>query len=467
MHVMTTFIHPTLRRFALGLLALILLGALPACNGSKAFVKRGAKMEEAGMMPQAANLYYTAVVKKPSNIDAMVGLKRTGQVVLGQHIAAFDEAVAYDMRETALDAWHDAEAWDAKLEAVGVDLAFPEAKRAMYETVKNAHLDESYRQANILLEQEMFDEALAEFDAILQLDPTYQDAPALRNVAFCEPRYRAGVKAQEGERYREAHAALSELTNTDPDYKDASQRLSDVLEEGRFTVALVDFKNGSSRLNLDVKIQSLVEQALMGSEDPFLKVVDRESLALILQEQSMGMSGLTSGGDVEIGNMLGAKALLKATITTCDHRQTRLMSSYQTGYEQYKVERVNEEGKKYYETKYRQVQYRELSQDASIDITCTFKFISTTTGEVVSSNTLYGRASDNIRYITYGGNRNKFYLGGHSGARIGSSGRADRDRLLSARQAIRSADALTDEAGLALASQIQRAIEQELLTLVP
>ena len=464
---MTTFFKPSTHRFVLGLLTLTLLCALPACNGSKAFVKRGAKMEEAGMMPQAANLYYTAVVKKPSNIDAMVGLKRTGQVVLGQHIATFDEAVAYDMRETALDAWHDAEAWDAKLEAVGVDLAFPEAKRAMYETVKNAHLDESYRQANILLEQEMFDEALAEFDAILQLDPTYQDAPALRNVAFCEPRYRKGVKAQEGERFREAHAALSELTNTDPDYKDASQRLSDVLEEGRFTVALVDFKNGSSRLNLEVKIQSLVEQALMGSEDPFLKVVDRESLALILQEQSMGMSGLTSGGDVEIGNMLGAKALLKATITTCDHRQTRLMSSYQTGYEQYKVERVNEEGKKYYETKYRQVQYREFSQDASIDITCTFKFISTTTGEVVSSNTLYGRASDNIRYITYGGNRNKFYLGGHSGARTGSSGRADRDRLLSARQAIRSADALTDEAGLALASQIHRAIEQELLTLVP
>ena len=76
------------------------------------------------------------------------------------------------------------------------------------------------------------------------MDPTYQDAPALRNVAFCEPRYRKGVKAQEGERFREAHAALSELTNTDPDYKDASQRLRDVLEEGRFTVALVDFKNG-------------------------------------------------------------------------------------------------------------------------------------------------------------------------------------------------------------------------------
>ena len=45
----------------------------------------------------------------------------------------------------------------------------------------------------------------------------------------------------------------------------------------------------------------------MGSTDPFLKVVDRRSLAMILQEQSMGLNGLTSGGDVE--RPLGAKAL--------------------------------------------------------------------------------------------------------------------------------------------------------------
>ena len=285
MPVMTPFIRPTLRQLALGLLALTLLGALPACNGSKAFVKRGAKMEEAGMMPQAANLYYTAVVKKPSNIDAMVGLKRTGQVVLGQHIAAFDEAVAYDMRETALDAWHDAEAWDAKLEAVGVDLAFPEAKRAMYETVKNAHLDETYRDANALLEQENFAQALLKFDEVLRLDPAYQDAAAQRNTAYCEPRYREGVLAQENEQLRTAHKVFKEIVDADAGYRDAADRLTQVLEDGRFTVALTEFKNGSSRLNVEVKLQSLVEEALMGSSDPFLKVVDRESLAMILQSK--------------------------------------------------------------------------------------------------------------------------------------------------------------------------------------
>jgi len=465
---MSTVLIPFRRSMCMLTLASLVLMLGLGCNGSKAFVKRGAKMEEAGLMDQAANLYYTAVVKKPSNVDAMSGLKRTGQIVLSQHIAQFDESVAYGSRESALDAWHRAEAWDGKLGAVGVQLAFPEAKRATYESVKNAHLDASYRQANILLEQEMFDEAVVEFDAILKLDPTYLDARKLRQVAYCEPKYRLGVTAQESDRFREAYKLFSAVVNEDAGYKDATTRQADALASGRFTVALVEVKDGSSKVNLEVKIQTLVEQALMNSTDPFLKVVDRESLSLILQEQSMGLSGLTSGGDVEIGNLLGAKALLKATITTCDHRQSRLQRSNQSGYERYQVEKVNAEGKKYKETKYRPASYREYNQSASVDIACTFKFISTTTGEVISTSTIYGRASDAIRYIEYDGVTSNFFLPGTSGGALTTTaGVQQRNNLLGARRTIQSYDALTNEAGQTLARQIQSAIEQELLTLVP
>ena len=96
-------------------------------------------------MPQAANLHYTAVMKKPTNIEAVVGLQRSRQVVLGQHIAEFDEAVAYNNRQIALSAWDKAVAWDKKLSAVGDGFGLPEAKRAIYEGVKNAHLDETTR----------------------------------------------------------------------------------------------------------------------------------------------------------------------------------------------------------------------------------------------------------------------------------------------------------------------------------
>lgn len=450
--------------------ALLAFGTLgmAGCNGSKAFTKRAAKMEETGMMIQAANLYYTAVVKKPTNYEAAAGLQRTGQAVLGQHIAEFDEAVAYNNREAAIEAWQRAEAWDQKLEAVGASLAFPEAKRAQFEAVKNAHLDATYRQANILLEQEMFAEAQLEFDAILALDPAYLDASQLRNVAYCEPRYRAGVLAQEADRYREAHAQFSDLVATDASYKDASSRLSQVLEDGRFTVALLEFKNGSTRPNLEVKIQSLVEQALMQTEDPFLRVVDRESLSMILQEQSMGMSGLTSTADVELGNLLGAKALLKATITTCNVQIGRVSSSTKTGHQQYRVKRVNDEGKEYYETLYRAVGYREYFQSGNVDVSVTFKFISTITGEVVSTQTVTGQAFDEIRYIEYDGDRSKFFLSSASGsARTDSYGRSERDALFSARRALKSSDVLTDEAGQQVAQDILQSIEAELREMIP
>ena len=385
-------------------------------------------------------------------------------MVLGQHIAEFDEAVAYNNREIA-QRLGQGRRLGQEIVRGGGELAFPEAKRATYER-ENAHLDETYRDANVLLEQESFAQALLKFDEVFAGSCVpRRGRPAQHR--YCEPRYREGVLAQENEQLRTAHKVFKEIVEADAGYRDAADRLMQVLEDGRFTVALTEFKNGSSRINVEVKLQSLVEEALMGSADPFLKVVDRESLAMILQEQSMGLNGLTSGGDVEIGNLLGAKALLKATITTCDQRQSRLNRSNKTGYESYRVERVNEEGKKYYETKYRTVSYREYYQDASVDVACTFKFISTVTGEVVSTQTVYGRASDNIRYIDYDGNRNTFYLGGSTGARTGSTGRSDRERLMNARRTIKSGDALTEEACLQLASQIQGNIESELLKLIP
>ena len=102
-----------------------------------------------------------------------------------------------------------------------------------------------------------------------------------------------------------------------------------------------------------------------------------------------------------------------------------------------------------------------------MSMSCTYKFISTSTGEVIATNTLYGNVSDDIRYITYNGNKSKFYLAGATGVRKGSSGRRERDRLLSARKTLKNRDVLADEASRQLANQIQSAIERELRVLIP
>ena len=75
-------------------IALSALASFTGCSGSKAFVKRGLKMEEVGMMQQAANFYLTAVSKDPYNTDGLAGLQRAGQWVLNDHLSRFDQELS-------------------------------------------------------------------------------------------------------------------------------------------------------------------------------------------------------------------------------------------------------------------------------------------------------------------------------------------------------------------------------------
>ena len=68
------------------------------------------------MINQAAAHYYTALTKKPQNIDALVGLKRTGQIVLSRQLADFDESVLRGDRESAISSFQKADNYYNKLQ---------------------------------------------------------------------------------------------------------------------------------------------------------------------------------------------------------------------------------------------------------------------------------------------------------------------------------------------------------------
>ena len=182
----------------------------------------------------------------------------------------------------------------------------------------------------------------------------------------------------------------------------------------------------SSRINVEVKLQSLVEEALMGSSDPFLKVVDRESLASFARTKH----GLERT-DLERRRGNWEPAGCEGTLEGHHHhlRSTSepIEPNNKTGYESYRVERVNEEGKKYYETNVPHVSYREYYQDASVDVACTFKFISTVTGEVVSTPTVWTGVGQHPLHRLW--RKPQHVLPRRrTGARTGSTGRSDRER---------------------------------------
>lgn len=446
--------------FIIVLTAITLSASLNSCKGAKSYVKRGAKMEAAGMIDQAADFYSTALKKKPANLDALSGLNRTGQIILSRHLALFDEATLRSDKESAIRNFKNAESFYDKVNAFGVTLNFPDSKRAQYESVKNDHVQELYTIATSHLEKLEYNQALKLLEEITSLVPGFKDAASLSDFAFCTPTYDLAMTAMDDKLFRSAYETFSDVVNRDETFKDASERRDEVLELGRFTIALMSFKNGSNRRNISTKLSSYVEQNLMESNDPFLVVVDRESIDLILQEQQLELSGLTSGAELEIGSLLGVKAILKGTVTGCTVSTTPLRHDNKRGYEKYRVETIDSEGKKRNETKYRSVGYSEFYQSSEVAMSFTLKLVSMETGAILSSKTIESYSSDDVRYLKYGGNARMLYPAKSNGSvNASSSGHNMLLGLIGQRENLKNDNIMVDDVTKNLAVKIQREIE--------
>jgi len=453
---MKNFISP----FIIVLTAITLCASLNSCKGAKSYVKRGAKMEAAGMIDSAADFYFTALSKKPANLDALSGLNRTGQIILSRHLALFDEAILRSEKESAISHFKKADYFYNRVLAFSITLNFPDSKRTQYEAVKNAHVEEIYIIATSHLEKLDYSQALDLFEEITSLVPGFRDAASLADYSFCKPAYDNAITALDNKLFRSAYEGFSDVVNRDPLFSDAAERKEEALAAGRYTVALMTFKNGSNRSNVNTKLSSYVEQNLMASTDPFLVIVDRESLEMILQEQQLDLSGLTSGAELEIGSLLGAKAILKGTVTTCSVSTTPHRHDNKRGYEQYREEKVNSEGKKYYETKYRSVGYTEYYQSTEASMSFNLKLVSMETGAVLSSETINTNSSDNIRYLKYAGNIGKLYPA-HLNGSVNSSSHAHSSlmQLWGSRSSLKNDNIMVDEISKSIATKIQREIE--------
>ena len=418
------------------------------------------------MMQQAANFYFTAVTKDPYNTDGLAGLQRAGQWVLNDHLTRFDQARLAGNRASAVSAYEKAKAYQTKVERLGIGLLILSDTEAAYNRVKNDHLEEVYEEALTHLEAEEFRESLADFEEVIRLNADYKDARTLANVAYCEPLYRNGLLALEAEHWRSAYADFKACETHDADFKDAKTLRDECLEKGQFGIALVNFENGSSRTGMENKLKSYVEQALGNSQDPFLHLVDRENQALILKEQQLSLSGVIDGNSaIEVGGLMGAQALLKATVVSCDVTTSSLQRSDMLGFEGYKVAKVNEDGKKVYETKYRSVMYQKYRQSRSVKVTVQLALISLETGKTEMSEIIKREQNSSTEYARYGGDHKNIYPARSNGS-MWRLGRRDLMSQLGANSNLTSETSMLDATVQEIANAARSRIESETKRLV-
>ena len=95
-------------------------------------------------------------------------------------------------------------------------------------------------------------------------------------------------------------------------------------------------KNETGILNLDSDIERRIKTAIAMSDDPFLKLIDRDNMNVIHQENQLSLSGITSEDSPQIGNLISADAFISIRVSIAGTTY-RICTKALTGYEAYPV----------------------------------------------------------------------------------------------------------------------------------
>ncbi len=452
---------PTLNFLTIGTCAMLLM---VACTGSKPMAKKAAKLDAAGLYAEAADMYLQSVQRNNRNVEAKIGLKKTGQQLLNDKLGSFFRAFSTgDNKEEAVNAYLSAKAYADRVGQMGVVLDVPTSYMKDFNEVKGKYLVELYTQGQDLLAKQDFKGAEVVFAKIGALEPGYKDSGSLQNIAYLEPLYRSGKDALDAKQYRKAYQDLLKVTNKDASYKDAAALRNSAVEKGRYSIAVLPFSG--SKKDLAARVQAYATTALTEISDPFIKVVDRENIQRILDEQRLGMTGVVDEASaVNAGKLIGAQAVLMGTLIDYREETGQLKRSTKDGFASYQVKQPNPEvpGQMMIVTKYKPVKYTEYFQENKVVASYSYKLVSMETGEVLLSKVVDQEKKDNTYYANYDGERNTLFPARNGLVETANRARQELQGLLNANREVKPVSSLSNELFRNSVNGMASTIQQEL-----
>lgn len=445
---------------------------LAACSGSKSFSKKAAKLDAGGMYAEAADMYLQSAVRNAKNIDAKIGLKKTGQMLLNDKLSTFFKAFSVgNDKEAAVNAYLNATDYQDRVQRAGVTLEIPDSYAADFKQVKGEYLVQLYTQGHDLLDRKEYAAAETVFAKIGKLEPGYKDAGSLQQIAFLEPLYLSGKAALAAGQYRKAYADLDRVVAGSTTYKDAAALKQECIAKGRYAIAVLPFTTaGSKRSSVQAAtLQAYITSALIDVNDPFIQVVDRDNIQKILDEQRLGMSGVVDESTaVSAGKLMGAQAVIMGTVMDYKEVPGDLRKSTKEGYESYQVKQVDKATDQVsYATRYKPVNYTEYYKENKVDLSFSYKLVSLETGQVLLSKVVDRQADDHAWYAAYDGNASALVPKLNGAVDLNARARRELNALLAAPREVRATADLGNGLLRSTSAELAKTVQGELVSKLP
>ncbi|HOZ29777.1 MAG TPA: hypothetical protein PLL66_02570 [Bacteroidales bacterium] len=421
---------------------------------SKRYTKKGLKLEALGQYSDAADMFYQAVVIKKTNIEAVAGLKRTGQMTLSKKLSDFNQAYNNENDKEAVYYYQDAKNYYDKITGVGIELNFPSFYEEYYNEVKGNYLEDRYYEGSNLLDQEKFSDAETVFREIVKLQENYKDAKDKLITAVNEPKYREGLRLMDSEQFRKAYYVFDEIIKNAGAYKSSYDLKSECLTKGTITISIAEIKNNSSTSGLESVLGSKIISGIQSAGNPFIKLIDNQKSSFV--------KGNTESSQTK------PDAILYCEITKFNYNAGNNKQTEKRGYLRKKVKVLNRETGEYEtKTEYEKVKYYEYNMTRTLDMTVTYKLVNGRTNEIYRTNTKTVQTRDDIHYAKFTGDVNNLVPGYWKDVKTSSpedyisdnqNAITELNNLLNARSQIKDYNTLSGEATDATASVVSEAV---------
>jgi len=424
----------------------IILLMLQACVTSKSLSKKAEKMDQAGQYVAAADLYYQSIRKNPNNTDALIGMNRAGTKVLNDYLRDFSKKALDENYKEAVYKYLEALDYQKKIKDVNVDLKIAPNYEQKYKEVKQEYIKQQYDKGLKQIGIEQFAEAEKSFNEVYKFDKNYKDVAELRNIAYLEPYYRKAEKLKDEKQYREAYNIYNKILSRVGNYKETRAHMNYVLKKGQITVALASVKDSPFSI-YSKNMKQFTLNAIMKEHDPFIKMVDRDDLDKVLKEQEIALRGLTkSDGQVDVGELSSARYLVIFDVTSYDVDEQPLRKKSYRGFESYSEKYYDKNTEKYrYRTKYKPVTYYLYTAFRKVSITTSYKIVSLSTGEVLSTDIVNKSYESEVRYAEYSGKKSALYPNEEGHVNTSNSAYRELQSLLNGNRKLASKGELTNE----------------------
>jgi len=392
-------------RILLPLLLMIIPAFLVVSScASKRYTKKAAKFEAVGLYEDAADNYYEAVKRKGSNVEAKLGLRKTGQLTLDKKLKETKEAYKQADFEEVVYHYLDAGTYYDKVGSVGVDLIFPEIYESYYAEAKNDFLNALYREGIEKLNREEFNAALRIFEEIKNVDREYKDVTEKYTIAKFEPVYRNANSFLENELYRKAYYAYDEILSEAGTYKQALSLRNEAREKGTIGILVTDFGYTQQAYGQTaVVLTSGLKGQLIELNNPFIKIIDAASVQKLIYENGKI--------NIQAANLAGINAILKGKVLNIKRNRGKLYKETKKGYLKEIKKSTNSEGLEVTKVDYKKTEYTQYNAVNSAEIHVDFSLVSTDDNQVIVSKLYKLDNSDKIDYAKFDGDKNKLVPG--------------------------------------------------------